>query len=279
MTGKYCPGATAGPLAKAVLAVCVLVAGTASVQALDFNDVQNLIKNHVSENVIINMVQQDPNLTITQDQANQLRALGASENLVYSIRTSGTYTDTAATPVTTYPSTPVYPATTSSPVAAYPADGGAYAGTAYGDYDAYDGDYDDYEAEYYQQQQYQQQQLGTTAYPAGTVVQQAPVYDGTVTYVDPTIYQPAPQVIYQQAPTIVYDSPTYVYDRTPTWGFEINFGRDRDRWHRPPPPPPSHRPGPPSSHRPPSPPSHRPGGNDKPPPPSGHDKPPRPPKR
>ena len=69
------------------LAVGLAFAGIVSTaSALDFNDVRNLIGNQVSETVIQNMVSQDSSLTITDDQANELRSLGASETLLASIR-------------------------------------------------------------------------------------------------------------------------------------------------------------------------------------------------
>lgn len=71
-------------LGMALAAVVFIVGSTAS--ALDFNDVRNLIANNVPENVIYNMVSQDPSLSITPAQAAELRSLGMSEAVISSIR-------------------------------------------------------------------------------------------------------------------------------------------------------------------------------------------------
>ncbi len=73
------------PVKIAGLAFCMMAAACLA-PALDFSDVQNLLKNQVPEPVIINMTRSDANLAITQEQANQLRSLGASENLIRAIR-------------------------------------------------------------------------------------------------------------------------------------------------------------------------------------------------
>lgn len=79
MSRRHAPAKIAG------LALCLMAAACLA-PALDFSDVQNLIKNQVPEPVIINMTRNDANLAITQEQANQLRSLGASDNLIRSIR-------------------------------------------------------------------------------------------------------------------------------------------------------------------------------------------------
>lgn len=61
-------------------AVCIDVA-----RGLDFNDVVLMKRNGIDENVIINMVRKEPGLFISEQQANALRAAGASENFVASI--------------------------------------------------------------------------------------------------------------------------------------------------------------------------------------------------
>ncbi|MCD7897853.1 MAG: hypothetical protein LUG50_14455 [Planctomycetaceae bacterium] len=69
----------------AVAAATALFFTVAGAQALDYNDLRNLVSNNVSDSVILNMVQQDSNLAITVEEANELRRLGASESVVMSI--------------------------------------------------------------------------------------------------------------------------------------------------------------------------------------------------
>lgn len=195
-----------GSVRAALIGLCLLLTGAA--YSLDFNDVLNLLQHQVPESTIISMVQQDPNLTITPEQGDQLRAYGASENLIASIRLAPGY----AAPDT------VYPAPT------YPADAGVVTTAPYTDYDYYDSDYDDFESEYYQQP-------GTT-YVDPTIVYPAP----------PVIYEP-PSVIYEQ-PTVVYPSGP-AFDFNIFFGgnrWDDRWDRPRPPSHRPPPPPP-HRPG------------------------------------
>lgn len=261
MKGMHMKGkqhrSVAGPIRAALLGIGLLLAGTLSAQALDFNDVQNLIQHQAPENVIIPMIQQDPNLTITQEQANQLRAMGASENIIYALRVYGGTPAVQPTQVTTYPAdggSAIYQTTDGY----YPDDGYGYSDS---DYEYLDDDYDDFEGEYYQQ------------YDGGTTIH----YDGT-NYIDPNIYQ-QPQIVVQPSPTVIYESPTYVYPQ-PAVVIGGHVGR------RPPPPPPMYRP-PITHHRPPAyrPPSHsrpgygkppppRPGGSKPPPAPGGGKKPP-----
>ncbi len=74
--------------------LALLVAGMAAcwsaASALDVADVQNLIRNNVSEEVIINMVKSDGTIYITPEQADVLRSMGASENLVQVMRPTPT---------------------------------------------------------------------------------------------------------------------------------------------------------------------------------------------
>lgn len=180
-------------LRLAVLGVGVLFA-VSVVHALDYNDVKNLLRNQVAESVIINMAQQDATLAITNDQANELRAMGATEHLVSSIRRA------VSAPPPAVVSTPVPQGTVG-----YPTSEGTYisANEVYGGYE----------------------------YPQGTTTYVDPNVYYTPSY--PVVVEQAP-IIVEQAPTVIYETPTYVYPSSrPSWGFEINIGgggRKHNRW-------------------------------------------------
>lgn len=85
------------PAILGLLALAVMALGTA--RALDFEEVKVLVRNNVAEEVIINMVKGDGTIYTTLEQAGELRALGASENLVAAMRpTATTLTDVSAYP-------------------------------------------------------------------------------------------------------------------------------------------------------------------------------------
>ena len=184
------------------LSVCVAVvaAACAPVRALDFNDMRNLIKNQVGESVIISVAQQDPNLAITPEQANELRGMGASESLINSIRRAPD--GYSGTGTTTYSSVPY-----GTPIAT----GDYYTGTS----------------------------VPQSPAPAQALPYQTTATYPTTTYVDPNAiyYDPSAPVVIQSAPTVIYETPavipapTYVYPRSSSWGFSIGVG---DGWgHRP----------------------------------------------
>lgn len=87
-----------GGLVAATIAVFVFVLGAADAKALDYNDVRNLVSNKVSEQVILNMLQQSNPVAVTTDQANELRRMGASETLIAGLRNMGGTTGVATTP-------------------------------------------------------------------------------------------------------------------------------------------------------------------------------------
>jgi hypothetical protein len=62
--------------------VAGIAMGPTRAMALDSGDVENLLRNHVAEDVILNMVEDEDSLYITTEEANVLRSLGASENLI-----------------------------------------------------------------------------------------------------------------------------------------------------------------------------------------------------
>lgn len=70
----------------AILALFVMVGGIGAAMALDVEDVRNLLRNQVSEDVIINMVKTDGTIYITPEEANEFRSMGASEKLVTALR-------------------------------------------------------------------------------------------------------------------------------------------------------------------------------------------------
>lgn len=71
---------------------------------LDYNDVVLMKRNGIDEGVIINMVRKEPNLVITEAQADALRAVGASENLVLAIpRGTASQAATAQAPIYSTP--------------------------------------------------------------------------------------------------------------------------------------------------------------------------------
>lgn len=89
--------AAAKRVAIALAVVLAAVQGRAA--ALDVDEVQTLVRNNVAEEVIINMVRSDGTIYITHEQANELRAIGASENLVQAMRpTATTWTDVSDSP-------------------------------------------------------------------------------------------------------------------------------------------------------------------------------------
>lgn len=208
------------------LSLCVAALGAPSAVALDFNDVRNLIKNQVAENTIISVAQQDPNLSITSAQADELRGMGASENLVRSLRQT----------------------------ASYPADAGASVGYPVNGSPAYvlqDGSVATDEYDYYDQASAPQSAtLPQTTVPYSTTT----TYPSTsTTYVDPDVvyYDPSTPVVINSPPVVVYETPTvvaaptYVYPRSSSWGFSVGFGsgwghrpryyRDHRPYRRPPP--------------------------------------------
>lgn len=211
----------------ALLGLCCAVLGAAPASALDFNDVQNLIRNQVPENVIINMTQQDSSLVITPEQANQLRGMGASESLIAAIRPAASTQAAVPSSASDY---------------MYPADGGyqasvpAQPSVSYG-YDS----------------------SGNIVYfDQNTGQVQSTVPQPSVSYASPgvTYYDPSTPIIIDSSPTVIYETPTivtspsYVYSHEPSWGFSIGFGSGYNRWHGGPPryrpgnrPPPIYRPG------------------------------------
>lgn len=225
----------------ALAALCLAVLSAAPAAALDFNDVQNLLRNQVPDNVIINMAQQDSSLAITPDQANQLRSLGASESVIAAIRPAASAV--AAAPQS-YPVTvdSGYATTTTAPS----------SGLSYG-YDSSGN------VVYYDQ-------------ATGRVHSTVPQTSTTYVSPDVTYYEPSAPVVVASSPTVIYETPTivtspsyYGYSRSPSWGFSVGFGSgwgDR-RWG-------GYRP----YHRPPPPPGRFPGGR-----PGGPPRPPRPPRR
>lgn len=87
------------PLFRRLLLLAVLAVGVGSgVHALDVDDVKALLGNRVAEEVIINMVRSDGGIYITMEEANEFRALGASENLIAALRPTATTTYQAGQP-------------------------------------------------------------------------------------------------------------------------------------------------------------------------------------
>lgn len=207
------------------LTLFMVTMGASNAQALDYNDVKNLVANHVSEQVIVNMLQQSNPVAATGDQVNELRSMGASENLIANLQaTASAPTATAAAPAAeswTY----------------VDSDGTVYSSN--------------------------QAPGSVVAQPSGTVVAPGVVQTSpsTTTYVDPnvTYYDSTGGVIVTSPPTVVYETPTYVevptysypyyspYRSGPSWSFSFGFGgggrRHYGRPHGRPYGPPRGRPG------------------------------------
>lgn len=71
----------------AVVLVCLTASGA---RALDYEDVKGLLRNQVAQEVIVNMVNSEGTIYITTEQANELRSMGASENLIAAMRPRST---------------------------------------------------------------------------------------------------------------------------------------------------------------------------------------------
>lgn len=106
---------------RASLLVSVtLFATMATAAALNIEDVKNLMRSGVGEDVIINMAKSDGRLFITIEEAEELRRMGASENLITALRPRPTSID-RGTIITTTPTTPTVvssvpaPTTTTTP--------------------------------------------------------------------------------------------------------------------------------------------------------------------
>lgn len=93
------------------LLLLFMLGGTAA--ALDYNDVKNLMQNKVAEEVIINMINTDGSLYVTMEEANEMRAMGASENLIQAMRPRDTtvYGSSQTTPTVVVQTTPTTPST------------------------------------------------------------------------------------------------------------------------------------------------------------------------
>ncbi|MDR2390441.1 MAG: hypothetical protein LBE84_02010 [Planctomycetota bacterium] len=96
-------------------------------QALDSSDVKNLIRNRVPEETIINIVKADGTIFVTLEEADEFRAMGASENLVTALRPTPTSAPPIGTPVSAPPAAiqtleagQAVVAVPASPPAAYP---------------------------------------------------------------------------------------------------------------------------------------------------------------
>lgn len=224
-----------GVLFAALMTVALCLSAGTKAMALDFSDVKNLMQNHVSESVVINMVQQSGPIAVTPEQLDDLRLIGASETLIAALQTAAA-TTAAPSGTITYVEPPEDPSPTT-----YVEPPTVYA------------------------------QPSTTAESTITYLDPGVSFteSGTTYYYDPST---GTYIAASPSPTVIYESPTYVevptyaypsypyYNYGPSWGFSINLG-GRDRPHyRPGGRPGGGRPG--GGHRP-SPPSH--GGN-KPPP-------------
>lgn len=93
-------------IVPAILALVVAFA-MSSASALEYQEVQSLVRDRVPENVIINMAKADTSLYITTEQADELRRMGASENLITALRPRATTAPAPSYPSTPAPSAPV----------------------------------------------------------------------------------------------------------------------------------------------------------------------------
>lgn len=75
---------------RAALLAGLCLAASVCASALDISDVKNLVRSQVSEDVIINMVRQSTPVAMSDADANELRGMGASENLIGIVRNSYT---------------------------------------------------------------------------------------------------------------------------------------------------------------------------------------------
>lgn len=73
-------------ISSCLLLFALVVGFSAAAAALDIEDVKSLIRNQVGEEVIINMANTDTRLFITYEEAEELRRMGASENLITALR-------------------------------------------------------------------------------------------------------------------------------------------------------------------------------------------------
>ena len=118
-------------LKKLTVMVLAGVFASAAAFGLDYTDVKNLMQNRVAEEVIINMVASDGNLYITTEEADEMRAMGASENLIAALRprdTTAAYSPTVVQQQPTVVQTPTVVTTTAEPaivteIAGGPAEG------------------------------------------------------------------------------------------------------------------------------------------------------------
>lgn len=95
---------------RLVLAALCLGLATGGASALDYNDVVQLLQNRVAENVIINMANGEPSLYITLEEANNLRAMGASERVIAALNPRPTTIGTGAAAASTVAVTTAMPA-------------------------------------------------------------------------------------------------------------------------------------------------------------------------
>lgn len=72
-------------MAGALCMTAILIACGGAALGLDYNDVVLMKRSGIDEGVIINMVRREPGLSISEEQADALRAAGASENLLLAI--------------------------------------------------------------------------------------------------------------------------------------------------------------------------------------------------
>ena len=186
----------------AAVALCMSLLAATQVTALDYNDVKNLLANKVSEQVIVNMLnQQDDPVEVTEAQVNELRQLGASETLLAGLD----FTPAAATAA---------PATAGESWTYVDENGTVYSS---GDAPA---------------TLVQQAPQTVVTDPSGVVY-----YDPNATY-----YDPSSPVVVTSPPAVVYESPTYVevptyvYPTYPrrgsSWSFSIGIGGGDRRHYR-----------------------------------------------
>lgn len=80
----------------ALVAACAFIFSIGAARALDSDEVRTLVQNQVPEEVILNMIRTDGTIYITLEEAEEFRALGASENLVAALRPTATTTTATA---------------------------------------------------------------------------------------------------------------------------------------------------------------------------------------
>lgn len=72
----------------AAIFACALFFTVSNAGALDANDVKNLVRSNVGEDVIVTMIVQSNPIAMSEGDADDLRALGASETLIAVLRNS-----------------------------------------------------------------------------------------------------------------------------------------------------------------------------------------------